>query len=133
MVNHDHQDLKRIRAPILDLSPDLDRLEERLIGRGDDVMMLSEPDGFLTAILVCCQMLVPSIWLPYVWGPEGPDREAGFEWTDQAQDVALPVMGHYNPIARSQRHPSGRCTPIGRNHPCPCGSGKKYKKCCAVN
>ena len=21
---------------------------------------------------------------------------------------------------------------IGRNEPCPCGSGKKYKKCCAV-
>lgn len=21
---------------------------------------------------------------------------------------------------------------IGRNEPCPCGSGKKYKKCCAI-
>ena len=21
---------------------------------------------------------------------------------------------------------------IGRNEPCPCGSGKKYKKCCAT-
>ena len=21
-------------------------------------------------------------------------------------------------------------TPVGRNDPCPCGSGKKYKKCC---
>ena len=21
---------------------------------------------------------------------------------------------------------------VGRNDPCPCGSGKKYKKCCAV-
>lgn len=21
---------------------------------------------------------------------------------------------------------------IGRNNPCPCGSGKKYKKCCAT-
>jgi len=21
-------------------------------------------------------------------------------------------------------------TKIGRNDPCPCGSGKKYKKCC---
>jgi uncharacterized protein YecA (UPF0149 family) len=21
-------------------------------------------------------------------------------------------------------------TPIGRNDPCPCGSGKKHKKCC---
>jgi len=22
---------------------------------------------------------------------------------------------------------------IGRNDPCPCGSGKKYKKCCGFN
>jgi SWIM/SEC-C metal-binding protein len=22
---------------------------------------------------------------------------------------------------------------IGRNEPCPCGSGKKFKKCCGVN
>jgi len=21
---------------------------------------------------------------------------------------------------------------IGRNEPCPCGSGKKYKKCCLI-
>jgi uncharacterized protein YecA (UPF0149 family) len=22
---------------------------------------------------------------------------------------------------------------VGRNDPCPCGSGKKYKKCCRLN
>ena len=22
---------------------------------------------------------------------------------------------------------------VGRNDPCPCGSGKKYKKCCGQN
>jgi uncharacterized protein YecA (UPF0149 family) len=28
--------------------------------------------------------------------------------------------------------PYVRTTPkIGRNEPCPCGSGKKYKKCCS--
>jgi hypothetical protein len=26
--------------------------------------------------------------------------------------------------------PDGRSTKIGRNDPCPCGSGRKYKKCC---
>ena len=24
---------------------------------------------------------------------------------------------------------AGRTVPVGRNEPCPCGSGKKYKKC----
>lgn len=27
-------------------------------------------------------------------------------------------------------NPSPRAVRIGRNDPCPCGSGKKYKKCC---
>ena len=26
-----------------------------------------------------------------------------------------------------------KCAKIGRNDPCPCGSGKKYKKCCGQN
>jgi hypothetical protein len=26
----------------------------------------------------------------------------------------------------------GRNMPVGRNDPCPCGSGKKYKKCCGA-
>jgi uncharacterized protein YchJ len=28
--------------------------------------------------------------------------------------------------------PIVRKSKIGRNEPCPCGSGKKYKKCCGV-
>ncbi|WP_252349118.1 SEC-C metal-binding domain-containing protein [Ochrobactrum sp. BTU1] len=28
---------------------------------------------------------------------------------------------------------SARSTKVGRNDPCPCGSGKKYKKCCGLN
>lgn len=34
-------------------------------------------------------------------------------------------------ILDRKRRPFRRNSPkIGRNHPCPCGSGKKYKKCC---
>ncbi|MBR1588378.1 MAG: SEC-C domain-containing protein, partial [Kiritimatiellae bacterium] len=30
--------------------------------------------------------------------------------------------------------PGGAPAPaVGRNDPCPCGSGKKYKKCCGRN
>ena len=29
------------------------------------------------------------------------------------------------PVANPNRN-------VGRNDPCPCGSGKKYKKCCLV-
>ena len=35
----------------------------------------------------------------------------------------------------SEQRPGQRANTrkIGRNEPCPCGSGKKYKKCCALN
>ena len=38
--------------------------------------------------------------------------------------------------AGSDEAPKGpvRAEPrVGRNDPCPCGSGRKYKKCCGVN
>ncbi|MBK5101444.1 MAG: SEC-C domain-containing protein [Desulfobacteraceae bacterium] len=31
----------------------------------------------------------------------------------------------YRPLSRTSSSPK-----IGRNEPCPCGSGLKYKKCC---
>ncbi len=31
--------------------------------------------------------------------------------------------------AQTIKHESGK---VGRNDPCPCGSGKKYKKCCGA-
>ena len=39
-----------------------------------------------------------------------------------------PVVAVQRPNPRTQMVPGG--TVVGRNDPCPCGSGKKYKKCC---
>jgi uncharacterized protein len=38
-------------------------------------------------------------------------------------------------MARANRQPRYQAAPSGggRNHPCPCGSGVKYKKCCGAN
>jgi preprotein translocase subunit SecA len=33
----------------------------------------------------------------------------------------------------SSSQPARRAKKVGRNDPCPCGSGKKFKKCCGVN
>ncbi len=35
-------------------------------------------------------------------------------------------------IEEEENKPKFDATSIGRNEPCPCGSGKKYKKCCMV-
>lgn len=40
-------------------------------------------------------------------------------------------MGDSPQMARSRQTPAGaRSGKVGRNDPCPCGSGKKFKKCC---
>lgn len=57
------------------------------------------------------------------------DREQG---TPKREKVAEPVTashgdsGPRKPVVRSGAR-------VGRNDPCPCGSGKKYKKCCGAN
>ena len=35
--------------------------------------------------------------------------------------------------AKPKKMPVRKAAEIGRNDPCPCGSGKKYKKCCGRN
>ena len=45
-------------------------------------------------------------------------------------------LANYAPTHDFQTPRSSFSTPadkVGRNDPCPCGSGKKYKKCCGLN
>ena len=43
------------------------------------------------------------------------------------------VRASKNPKIKTNRQPITRSEPkIGRNDPCPCGSGKKYKRCCST-
>ncbi len=47
----------------------------------------------------------------------------------ELEQARMAGAGDYQPVQQVVR--SG--VKIGRNDPCPCGSGKKYKKCCGVN
>ena len=49
----------------------------------------------------------------------------GFE-PDKPEDISdLEKLLNPPQVVKSEK--------IGRNDPCPCGSGKKYKKCCGAN
>jgi preprotein translocase subunit SecA len=48
--------------------------------------------------------------------PAGIDLTAGMDDAGGYQRVGVPV--------------TREAPKVGRNDPCPCGSGKKYKKCC---
>ena len=46
------------------------------------------------------------------------------------QDQQPMFFSHGESSGGSKPKPARRSAKIGRNQPCPCGSGKKYKKCC---
>ncbi|MHC4908917.1 MAG: preprotein translocase subunit SecA, partial [Planctomycetota bacterium] len=49
----------------------------------------------------------------------------------QADLEAAQRASRGGPAAKQKRKPIKAAPTVGRNEPCPCGSGKKYKQCCA--
>ena len=86
-----------------DTDPDLDRLHDLLnaIPAERDGMTIGELDGYVAALIVCPNMILPSEWLLGVWGGEHE-----FGDLDEAEATIAAVMGHYNRIARElAEHP----------------------------
>jgi len=75
---------------------DLEELAEYLDSNlsPDGCMGLSDLDGYLTAIIVGPEFLMPSEWLPVIWGEEEPK----FESTAHAEMIIGLIMGRYNEI-----------------------------------
>ena len=65
-------------------------------------------------------------------GPENPFCERCGYWWDERYGSVKP--GAPLPPQRQPNNQYRRAAPkTGRNDPCPCGSGKKAKKCCMSN
>lgn len=64
-----------------------------------DGMLVSDLDGFVAGILVCPDLIMPSEWLPLVWGGD-EDTEPVFENAKQAEQLVSLIMEHYNATAR---------------------------------
>ena len=77
---------------------EIDRLEELLsdIEVMPDAMCASELDGYVAGLLLCPEMIMPSEWLPEVWGLDG---EPEFASMKQAEATIGAVMAHYNRVA----------------------------------
>ncbi len=48
----------------------------------------------------------------------------------ERKQVATPTMASHGSDGTVKKQPVRVANKVGRNDPCPCGSGKKYKKCC---
>lgn len=53
-----------------------------------------------------------------------PFARAGEDWEAAVTPSVIRIHAHFHPAAPA------KAVKVGRNDPCPCGSGKKYKKCC---
>ncbi len=71
----------------------LKQLRNELLGL-EDSMLLEELDGFAAGLVVCPETILPSEWLPIVWGLSDNEDAPVFETLDHANKVIALVMGH---------------------------------------
>ena len=87
-------------SPRIDLADfDLDALETFLMSDRvpESCMRLSELDGFLTAIAIGPELIMPSEWLPVIWG----EGEPVFESDEELQSVVGAIFMRHEEILRS--------------------------------
>lgn len=81
---------------------ELDRLDVFMCHQDDDdVMMLTELDGYLTGVLVCPDLIRPSVWMPVIWGEAGPV----FANEGEGREILGLIMGLYNDIVGRLQRP----------------------------
>jgi len=90
------------------LSKNLQKLDAFLVSEAvdDEAMLLTTLDGFLTGLVVCPELIMPSEWMPQVWGEGDPV----FDTEKQAEMIMGLIMGHYNDIVRDLDR--GQCRPV---------------------
>ena len=95
----------RLAGPV-----DLDALDAFLLSERapEDGMGLSDLDGFLAGIVVGPELILPSEWLPVVWG----GAEPAFEGAEEARSVLGTIMGRYNEIVRALDAAPGDLDPV---------------------
>ena len=74
----------------------------------DDSMGLSDLDGFVTGIVVGPELILPSEWLPVIWG--GAEPEFGSE--EEMRTVLGVIMARYNEIDTCLRNHPDQFDPV---------------------
>lgn len=88
---------------------ELDRLLAEMTDE-DDGMLLAEFDGFCTALAIGPEMILPSEWLPIVWGGDGSTPE--FQSAKELQHALDLMMEHYNDVVSLLSPPDEQFSPV---------------------
>ncbi|HPF28128.1 MAG TPA: UPF0149 family protein [Steroidobacteraceae bacterium] len=108
----DDDELTRLDDFLLDRL-DLETAEEIAAAGGDEgILDVTELDGLLTAIVSGPNVIVPSRWLPVVWGADEPVWES----MEQFQDIFGLMMRHQNFIADMLLHQRDAFEPVFGEH-----------------
>ena len=112
----------------IDRAFDADLVDETIIDRETYQMIMDRPEGTSPN-----EALRPLFERPRSAFRPGSPGAALFgslgENVSRRDPEALPIEDiALAPVATRRPQPFGR--KVGRNEPCPCGSGKKYKRCC---
>jgi uncharacterized protein len=68
----------------------------------NEAMLIEELDGFLAGVIVCPEIIPPSLWMPQIWSRKGDGNEAPvYKSIEHAQKILDLIMHHYNSIAKS--------------------------------
>lgn len=96
----DDEELARLDEFLLDRLDD--ETGDRIAAAGGDegILDVSELDGFLTALVSGPNVIVPSRWLPAMWGVEEPIWDS----PDQFQEIFGLIVRHQNSIAATLLH-----------------------------
>jgi uncharacterized protein len=102
--------------------------------------MRSQFDAWEPYLDALNELVVPIAVLARVGGDDPElqklleDEQKIAQLTDGIAESAAAIYAYGRSIADGPRLPFRRQTAkVGRNDPCPCGSGKKYKKCCGAD
>lgn len=97
------QEFDHLMVPLSD--EELDELDQLLLHQeSEECMTLPMLDGFLHALAIGPETVMPSRWLPKVWGEEGLQLPEGGE--EEFGRVLNLLMRHFNSvIAGFQQHP----------------------------
>jgi preprotein translocase subunit SecA len=92
--------------------------------------MLESIDDKVTDVIFRVRLVEPAAQRRSVWtiSQAQHDQVGQFEMAQRQQAAAQAPQGEVKVKTIRLEQPK-----VGRNDPCPCGSGKKYKKCCGQN
>ncbi|OGV62175.1 MAG: hypothetical protein A3K19_01300 [Lentisphaerae bacterium RIFOXYB12_FULL_65_16] len=90
-------------------------------------------DEILAGLRLCNGALITDTVADMRWWacfePATEDDRADPDWSEEDEFEDTPRGSEPDDVPPSHIRESPK---VGRNEPCPCGSGKKYKKCCGV-